>query len=47
MYSVVITERPDESWLFNLDKYNSEDDVEVSEEVGKAILALMARDEEE
>jgi hypothetical protein len=46
-FSVVITERPGEAWLFNLDRFNSEDDIEISEEVGRTILALMARDEEE
>ena len=47
-FSIVITERsPGESWLFNLDRFNSEDDIEISEEVGRAILAQMARDKEE
>jgi hypothetical protein len=48
LHSVVITERgPNESWLFNLDVFNSQDDVEISPEVGKAILALSARQFEE
>jgi hypothetical protein len=42
-----ITERPGEAWLFNLDRFNSEDDIAIPEEVGRAILAQMARDEEE
>ncbi len=46
-FSIVITERPGETWLFNLDRFNSEDDIEISEEVGRAILAQMGRDEEE
>ncbi len=46
-FSIVITERPGETWLFNLGKYNSEDDIAIPEEVGRAILAQMARDEEE
>lgn len=46
-FSIVITERPGETWLLNLDRFNSEDDIEISEKVGKAILQLMARDEEE
>ncbi len=43
MHSIVITERPGETWLFNLDKYNSEDDIEISPEIAKAILELVAR----
>lgn len=40
---VVITERgPDESWLFNLGRFNSEDDIEITPETGKAILTLIA-----
>ena len=46
--SVVVTERgPGETWLLNLDRFNSEDDIEISPVVGKAILGLIARDEEE
>lgn len=44
MYSIVISERgPDESWLLNLNKYNSEDDIEITPETGKAILGLIAK----
>lgn len=47
-FSVVVTEQgPNEPWLFNLDRFNSEDDIAIPEEVGRAILAQMTRDEEE
>jgi hypothetical protein len=46
-FSIVITERPGEAWLFNLDRFNSEDDIAIPEEVGRAILTQMAREEEE
>jgi len=41
---IVITERgPGESWLFNLDCFNGEDDIEITPEFGKAILGLIAK----
>ncbi len=46
-FSIVITERPGEAWLFNLNRFNSADDIAIPEEVGRAILAQMTRDEEE
>ncbi len=45
--SIVITERgPGESWLFNIDRFNSEDDIEISPETGNAILKQIARAKE-
>lgn len=45
--SIVISERgPGESWLFNINQFNSEDDIEITPETGKAILGLIAKAKE-
>jgi len=38
---LVITELPDEGfWLLNFKKYNSEDDIEITPELGELLLKL-------
>lgn len=47
-FSIVITEQgPNEAWLLNLDRYNSEDDIAIPPKVGRALLALIKNRTEE
>jgi hypothetical protein len=43
--NLVVTERgPGETWFLNIDKFNDPADIEISEEIGRAILRLQSMD---